>query len=122
MSKKASKGKFYGAWSAFLNTLMEKRRLKPKQFATLLKEKHNNISQYLSGIIRPPITKLSAWSERLDLTSAEKDEFIRLAELEYTPKNIRDELDRLASDLTKVKGVARNALRRLGVNPSEHGL
>lgn len=122
MSTEAKRGRYYGAWCAYLKAIMEERLMKPAQFADFLKERRNSMTQYTSGQVRPPLGKLEPWSKRLSLTEPERLRFIRLAHLEWAPKPVRDELESLRRRAERVEGLLRALLVRHGEDPGEHGL
>lgn len=89
------KGKWYSAWCPYFVSLFEERRLKPSQFADLVDETRNNISQYQHGLIKPPLEKLNFWADRLKLTEEERSKFFRLAHLAHTPDDVSEEMEKL---------------------------
>ncbi len=90
-----SKGKWYSAWCPFFVSLYEERRLKPTDFARMVGETPNNISQYQHGVIKPPLEKLTIWADRLNLSKEERAKFFRLAHLAHTPQAVTEEIESL---------------------------
>lgn len=92
MSTDAEHGKWYTAWCAYFQSLLEERKLNPSDFAALVGNRQNNIWRYLNGDVRPPLKSLAMWSQRLHLDDSERENLIRLGKLAYAPPEVREEL------------------------------
>lgn len=112
MSKDAEHGKWYTAWCAYFQSLLDERKLNPSDFATLVGNKQNNIWRYLNGHVRPPLKSLALWGRRLHLDEAEQEKFMRLGRLAYASQEIRDELNELRKDRASARAEL-ESLKRL---------
>ncbi len=122
MSTEAKRGRYYGAWCSYLRALMEENMLRPAQFAETLREKRNNLTQYMSGQVRPPVKKLEPWARALNLTESERAKFIRLGLLEWAPKEVREEMETLRRRAMNAEATIRLLALKCGEDPSRYGL
>lgn len=112
MSKEADHGKWYTAWCAYFQSLLDEREMNPSDFAALVGNRQNNIWRYLNGHVRPPLKSLALWSRRLHLDDAERERFMRLGKLAYASQEIRDELNELRKERASARAEL-DALKRL---------
>lgn len=121
MTHGSERGKWYGAWCAYLTALLEERRLNPTDFATLVGDQQNNVWRYQRGFVKAPLKKLETWATRLRLDEAERSKFIRLGRLSHASKEIRDEIELLRQDNAALRaqlGATRDLLEQQGVDTS----
>lgn len=112
MSTDADRGKWYSAWCAYFQSLLDEREMNPSAFAALVGTRQSNIWRYLNGKVRPPLRSLAPWSQRLHLNDHEKAKFIRLGKLSYASPEVREELSQLRKEVALVRE-ANAALKRL---------
>lgn len=118
MSTDADQGKWYSAWCAYFQSLLDERELNPSDFAALVGTRQSNIWRYLNGKVRPPLKSLAPWSQRLHLDAHEKEKFIRMGKLAWASQEVREELSQLRKDLAVARAEL-DALKRL---LEEHGV
>jgi transcriptional regulator with XRE-family HTH domain len=93
------RGKWYSAWCPLMESLLQERELNVVKFAEKVGEPHNNISQYLSGVVRPPLDKIEEWARVLELEDGRKQWFIRLAYIAHTHKYVNAEMELIRQEI-----------------------